>query len=87
MLSIVQRQKRSIEKLAKKEKGKGESNVKRVKITYLKNFGKKHQRKKFKKTRENQPSQSQTGSKQMDLNNNKEGTIKFLGLWTTLSIT
>ena len=58
-------------------KENGDSNGKRVKPAYLKNFWKNHQRKNFNKTGENQEAQSEAGSKLMDVNNNKYGTVKM----------
>ena len=59
------------------KKKKSDSSGKRKKPAYLKNFGRNHQRKKFTKNRENNPAQSQTGSKQIDGNSKREGTIKM----------
>ena len=56
---------------------KGEFKGKKHKPAYLKNFGRDHQRKKFNKPKEIQTAQSQVGSKQIDGDNKKEGTVKM----------
>ena len=56
---------------------KDEFKGKRPKPTYLRNFGRDHQRKKFNKPKESQTAQSQVASKPVEGNNKKEGTVRM----------